>query len=86
MRTTLTIDDDIAEYLKERARLLNQSFKQVVNDTLRRGISPFYDDVPSSEFTVDPHPSGLTTSVNPLKLNHLSDELEVEGFDGLVAG
>ena len=40
MRTTLTLDDDVANYLKEQSLLLNKPFKQVVNDTLRRGMSP----------------------------------------------
>ncbi len=78
IRTTLTIDDDIADYLKERARLLNKSFKQVVNDTLRRGMSPFCDEMHSSEFRVVPNRSGLATSVNPLALNRLNDEFEAE--------
>ena len=78
MRTTLTIDDDIADYLKERARLLNKSFKQVVNDTLRRGMSPFCDEMAPSAFRVVPSSSGLTTNVDPLKLNQFNDELEAE--------
>ena len=40
MRTTLTLDDDLAAALKEQARRADQPFKQVVNDTLRRGLSP----------------------------------------------
>ena len=82
----MTIDDDIADYLKERARLLNQSFKQVVNDTLRRGISPLYDEMQPSKFRVVPNRSGLATGVDPLRLNQLNDELEDEDFDGSVAG
>jgi hypothetical protein len=39
MRTTLTIDDEIAESLKETAYRTDQSFKQVVNETLRAGIA-----------------------------------------------
>ena len=35
MRATLTLDDDLAHSLKEQARLLNRSFKQVVDDALR---------------------------------------------------
>ncbi len=38
MRTTLTIDDGIARELKARAHRTGQSFKSVVNDTLRRGL------------------------------------------------
>ena len=46
MRTTLTIDDDIADALRERARLLDLPFKQVVNDALRRGMSPGTREAP----------------------------------------
>ena len=39
MRTTLTIDDEIARALKELAHRSNKPFKQVVNETLRAGLS-----------------------------------------------
>ena len=39
MRTTLTIDDGIAKALKELAHRSNRSFKEVVNETLRAGLS-----------------------------------------------
>jgi len=39
MRTTLTIDDAIAKALKTLAHRSNQSFKEVVNETLRAGLS-----------------------------------------------
>ncbi len=39
MRTTLTIEDEIARRLKEIAYRTGKSFKSVVNDSLRAGIS-----------------------------------------------
>lgn len=39
MRTTLTLDDHIAKALKERAHQTNRPFKDVVNETLRLGLS-----------------------------------------------
>lgn len=39
MRTTLTIDDAIARKLKQLAHETGKSYKQVVNDTLRRGLA-----------------------------------------------
>jgi hypothetical protein len=39
MRTTLTIDDPLARALKDLARRSDKSFKQVVNETLRAGLS-----------------------------------------------
>ena len=38
MRTTLTIDDDVVVELKRLRRRQDASLKQVVNDTLRRGL------------------------------------------------
>jgi hypothetical protein len=39
MRTTLTIDDATAKALKDLAHRSNKPFKQVVNETLRAGLS-----------------------------------------------
>lgn len=39
MRTTLTIDDDIAARLRERARERGLPFKRVVNEALRAGLA-----------------------------------------------
>jgi len=38
MRTTLTIDDQTAAELRERAHRSGKSFKQIVNETLRSGL------------------------------------------------
>ena len=39
MRTTLTIDDQLAAALKDAAHQSNRSFKEVVNETLRAGLA-----------------------------------------------
>jgi hypothetical protein len=40
MRTTLTLDDDLAMALHERVRLTGRSFKDVVNEVVRQGLGP----------------------------------------------
>lgn len=40
MRTTLTLDDDVAMALHERARRTGRSFKDVVNEVVRQGLGP----------------------------------------------
>lgn len=40
MRTTLTLDDDLAMALHERVRLTGRSFKDVVNEVVRQGLAP----------------------------------------------
>jgi len=39
VRTTLTLDDDVAAKLRAEARRTGLSFKQTVNDALRRSLS-----------------------------------------------
>ncbi|MEL6339491.1 MAG: DUF2191 domain-containing protein [Myxococcota bacterium] len=39
MRTTVTLDDDVAEKLKAEERRSGRSFKETLNATLRRGLA-----------------------------------------------
>lgn len=77
MRTTLTISDDIARKLKERARREKKSFKQTVNEALQRGLG---GTDPSPEFVVAPHESGFVAGIDPNRLNQLADDLEADRF------
>jgi len=38
MRTTLTIDDDVAAFLEDMRRTRNTSLQSVVNEVLRQGL------------------------------------------------
>lgn len=82
MRTTLTLDDDLGEALNRSARLTGQSFKEVVNAAIRRGLSA--GDPPADTgrepFLVQPQACGLMDGIDPLRLNQLVDQLEVERF------
>lgn len=82
MRTTLTLDDDVADYLKEQSRWLKKPFKQVVNEVLRRGIASGLSGPDWPKFKVVPNNSGLVSGVDRLKLNRIIDQLEVEDFTG----
>ena len=78
MRTTLTIEPDVANEIAERRRATGASLKRVVNDLLRKGLraegSPLE---PYRSETLDLH---LRPGIDPLKLNQLVDELEVDAF------
>lgn len=39
MRTTITLDEDVAAKLKVESRQGGRSFRDVVNETLRRGLA-----------------------------------------------
>ena len=87
MRTTLTLDSDVADALKEQAGREGRSFKQVVNDLLRRGMSLERGEGAKGEpFRVKPHRGGFRPGVDLLKLNQLADALEVDDFVADQAG
>ena len=79
MRTTLTLEDDLAAVLKERASESGRSFKEVVNQTIRQGLGQRdvgRGDPPRTK----PHHFGFRPGIDLDKLNHLVDELEAEAF------
>jgi len=39
MRTTLTLDDDVAAKLKAESRRAGRTFREVVNEVLRQGLA-----------------------------------------------
>ncbi len=82
MRTTLTLDDDLAEALARMARRDGRSFKDVVNDTLRRGLQtgarPAEPD--RAAFVVQPEACGFLPGIDPLRLNQLVDQMEIDRF------
>jgi hypothetical protein len=39
VRTTLTLDDDVAAKLKAESRRADRPFREIVNETLRRGLA-----------------------------------------------
>lgn len=79
MRTTLTLEADLAKKLKELAHRRGQSFKQTLNEVVRRGLAA-QASRSASRYTVTPHRGGFRPGIDPGKLNQLVDQLEVEHF------
>ena len=48
MRTTLTIDDDLMLKIKETARATGKTYKDVINQALRSGLSAVAEKAPAS--------------------------------------
>ncbi len=81
MRTTLTLDDDIAQVLERESESKRVSFKEIVNSTLRRGLvagSMSASALPKVESR--PFGGGLLPGLDPDRMNQLNDELEIEAF------
>ena len=54
MRTTLTLDDDLAARLQAESRKTGRSFKTVVNDYLRAGLAQRRAANKATPFRVEP--------------------------------
>jgi len=78
MRTTVTLDPDVAARLKELAHRRRASFKATLNDVLRRGLSAQAGTrEPAERYVVEPHAGGFRPGVDPARLNQLLDDLDV---------
>ena len=81
MRTTLTLDSDVAALLREEAQRTGLPFKQVVNQAIRRGLHVGRPPEDRQRFTVKPFRLGpLRSGIDPDKLGQFLDQLEVEEF------
>ena len=79
MRTTLTIDDDIARLVQEEVRRSGDSFKGTVNTLLRRGLVASRSPQPAKRFVVTPFPISVLPGRNYDKIEELLEELEGPG-------
>lgn len=80
MRTTLTLDPDVALKLKRRMAREKITLKAAVNDALRAGLSQT-EKKALPPFKVEPfHCGGFLPGIDPNRLNQLVDELQVEEF------
>jgi hypothetical protein len=81
MRITVTLEQDLADRLKEYAHRRRTSFKVALNKLLHRGLAAG-ENVPSPRrpFAVEPHSGRLQPGLDKGKLNQVVDRLEGEDF------
>jgi hypothetical protein len=76
MRTTLTLDRDVADRIKQEVRRTGRSFKATVNEALRLGLGVGGHRRKAARFVVEPHAFGFRPGVDVDRLNQLVDEME----------
>ena len=76
MRTTLTLEDDLAHRLTGLAKQTGQSFNAVVNQVIRRGLATY--PVSVTPFSYQPHAGNLSTGLDDRRLNEVAWEPEGE--------
>jgi hypothetical protein len=84
MRTTVTLDPDVEQLLRDAMQRRRLSFKEALNQAIRNGLShavhPGADEPP---FIVHARRMGLRAGVDGGRLNQIADELEAAGFEDL---
>ncbi len=75
----MTLDPDVEQLLRESMQRGRKTFKQALNETLRRGLK---GGAPPHEplFEVAARPLGLREGIDPALLHDVDDELEVDEF------
>lgn len=65
MRTTLTLDDDVAVLLEKLRKKRDATLKEVVNDALRLGLSAIESpESPSQPFRIRARPMGALIQID----------------------
>jgi hypothetical protein len=79
MRTTLTLDEDVAAKLRAEVRRTGKTFRQTVNDHLRRGLMTRRPAEGGASFRIRPRDLGRL--LPGLSLDNVGDLLErLEGL------
>ena len=77
MRTTLTLDSDVARLIDEAVHRERRPMKQVVNEALRRALMP---ETQREPVKLTPHDSAIRAGFDVARLNQLADELDDEAI------
>ena len=80
MRTTVTLEPDVARLLDDHARRTRKSFKETLNAAVRLGLGRVSEFPSTQEFTIEARPMQLKTGLDAGRFNSLLDELATEVF------
>lgn len=76
----MTLDEDVADRLRRLAHRQRLSFKETLNQAIRRGLAGQETTEREEPFTVKPHRGGFRPGIDPQRLNELAGQLEVDDF------
>jgi len=76
MRTTININDALLDELKKRAADRKRPFREVLEETLQRGLAS--STAPSDPIRIETAPVGVKPAYTGLSMNQLYDQIEAE--------
>jgi len=77
VRTTVTLDPDTADLLRREIARSHVSFKQAINDAIRRGIAGTQRGKPEAASVLG-FRSDYRSGVDRLRLQQLADDMETD--------
>lgn len=80
MRTTLTLDEDVAERTRNLARRLGKPFKAVLNEALRSDLTLVEQPARRRPYRTEPHALGLRKGRSLDNIQELLAQMEGEAF------
>ena len=81
MRTTVVLDSDVAKALRQLRQKSEKSFREILNETLRVGLSINSGATAKGrKFVVRSVKGGFRAGIDPEALNKTLDQLDVEQF------
>ena len=80
MRTTVTLEPDVARMLSENARQTRKSFKETLNAAVRSGLGRITASSENREFSIEARPMKIKAGVDAGRLNSLLDDLDADAF------
>jgi len=81
MRTTLTLEPEVARRVESELRRTGKTLKAVINDALKAGLGMTGKSVePLPPFVVKPYDMGVMPGIDLDKANQLLDEWDVEAY------
>jgi hypothetical protein len=80
MRTTVTLEPDVARLLSEHARQTRKSFKETLNAAVRSSLGRVTDSSENRDFMIEARPMQIKAGVDAGRLNALLDDLDADAF------
>ena len=80
MRTTVTLDPDVAKLIRDKMHCSRQSFKMTLNDAIRQALRKSNLPPNRAKFVVASRPMGMLPGIDPADLTDLDTDIEVDRF------
>ncbi len=80
MRTTVTLDRDVEQILRDAMHRSRKSFKETLNAAVRAGLGGKAVTAGATKVIIKARPLGLRSGIDPAGFNKLADDLELDAF------